>query len=545
MVVRFSQEIFMSLHSTRSKLFQSILACALLSGYPAMAAPQIDEQGAQELKAILNEMLDFQKSATAVNQGVMKFEGELKVERAAEYYAVTLPHITIADTSGGFFDMGIISLNAIPTDDPAMWKMSMALPTPMTGYDAQGNPVVSFDISRQRMSGVWHKDFGNFVKLDAAYENLVINAGAAGEGVVIPSMSAMVDLDKNEKDEWSGPAAFAVNGMKVMAGGREVFKADKFLANSEVLNISTAAIKQYKDNMTAIAEQALALPEGGQASPQHAVGIYNLIFDFLGNAWEGFSSEFAVEGLKIEVPAEDAAAPKTFRLGKATYGLDMRGFKGDNITIASRMSYDGVESQLVLPGIEGIIPTGANLSYRINNIPYKQIAELGKNTLRSSLVSPEMAQMSGMQMVMVLPQILAQAGTNFELKDLAINGQENYGLQFTGKVNADAVSPMGITADVNGRIHGFEWLTGKLSGIMNNPQTSQGQKAEVQKAVQTLALLQLLGRQEKDGQGRDVRVYEFKLGPQGQMLLNGADLNAVLGQMSPGLAQDSKPAAPQ
>ncbi len=503
-------------------------------------AKEITEEGANELKQLFSQMMEIQKSSASLGQGVMKLEGETQVELADGYYAVTLPHISFVNPAGGIFDVGIISINAVPSEKPDLWKMSIAIPSPMTGYDVTGNPVVTFDIGKQRMSGVWHKELSNFVKLDAAYENVVLHAGPENDGFMIPSIAVTYDLEESAPDYWSGPVNISLNEMKLAADGKDIMSAAKISIQSQITGLSVKAINDYKEKLAAIGESVEELEPGEAASSEHVVGMYNLVFDFFGTAWDGVTSDFVIEGLEVSAPAEAESPERKIKIGKAGFGVDLTGFRDNRVTFGYRIAYDGLEVTTPMAETQEFIPTNITVDFKIKEIPFKELSELGKSTLRSSLESPEMAKRSGMQAVMTIPQILSQTGTYLKINDVSVKGPE-YSLTMDGTVNALAKAAFGLMADATGKVYGLDKMVAELTAKLNDPNTGEKERKLIQENIQALAVAQLMGRQEKDEQGRDVRVYDFNVNEQGVMTLNGVDMSALTGQAPP----KAQPVIPQ
>lgn len=521
---------------------------ALLLGFTALTSPafaaEVNEEGAAELKAMFSRMLDFQKSAAAINRNMLRFEGDVQVEPADTYYAVTMPHITIQEPGGaGLFDVGIIALNATPTDDENLWKVSLALPTPMTAYDAEGKPVFSVDIGRQRMAGLWHETFENFVTLDASYENISMSSAPANFRMTMPLTNIVYDLKQGENGLWSGPFTLDVNGIAVSAGGQEAFSIGRLSARSDISNLNAQALADYKNKIAALAENVDPSVAGQPPSSEHAMALYNTMFDFFTTAWSGFTSDIGVEDVNVVVRQPGLDEPQRLHLGNLSYGFDMTGFDQENIALAFRFGLDDFTVDPAPAGSEGLMPHDVRFDLRVNRLPFREMAELGKTTLESSLESPEMAQMAGMQAMMTLPALLTDAGTHIRVEELLVESGE-YHAEAEAKINADMKAQFGATAEAQGKITGLESLIAMLNDRMNDTATPPAGREKIQNALQAIAFLQMLGREEQGGDGKATRSYDFKLGPDGRMTLNGGDLGALMGKPAPGMQQQPEPETP-
>ena len=71
------------------------------------------------------------------------------------------------------------------------------------------------------------------------------------------------------------------------------------------------------------------------------------------------------------------------------------------------------------------------------------------------------------------------------------------------------------------------WINGPDSPRMN------GQSLVPPAVVGVLTMVQMTGKQGTDAQGRPSLTYDLKLGADGKLTLNGADLSALTKAMSP------------
>ncbi|MCB1529974.1 MAG: hypothetical protein H6853_08865 [Rhodospirillales bacterium] len=149
--------------------------CILASGNARAAVP-IDEAGAENIRTIVQTLLDRQKAVRELSGGALETKGVLTVEMARTYYAITLPHITLVDPAGRRAEIGMIALNATPAGQEGKWRLSIALPTPMTWFDTEGNLSMRVHLGAQQLSGVWDEALETFSTLHAAYGNIKISS---------------------------------------------------------------------------------------------------------------------------------------------------------------------------------------------------------------------------------------------------------------------------------------------------------------------------------------------------------------------------------
>lgn len=139
-----------------------------------LKAAEINDTGINTLKALFQAELDRHQKTIENGGGVMTVNGAPLIEKADTYYAVTLPEMTIIHASGLQTKLGLTAINAVPTDNPDKWKMSVSLPSPIIYRNDQNEPVMDIHFDRQRMGGLWDLNFGGFSQLSASYHGVKI-----------------------------------------------------------------------------------------------------------------------------------------------------------------------------------------------------------------------------------------------------------------------------------------------------------------------------------------------------------------------------------
>ncbi len=220
---------------------QVFIAAALalfLCVQPVPAKAQIDEAGAQKLKGQIQKELDFQTAVLGLEEmGILKLDGELEIKPAGSFYEVRSPRISLAFPDGAVFEAGTFIANVSPGAAPDEWRMSIALPTPMSLLDGAGKAVFQVNIGGQRFSGVWLPDAAVFPKFDGAWQSLKIEAGDGTTGkmsIAVGHMLAMMNMSKDKNGLWSGPFSFEAKNLAVsMEAGQEKGSATLDTAKSQ------------------------------------------------------------------------------------------------------------------------------------------------------------------------------------------------------------------------------------------------------------------------------------------------------------------------
>lgn len=152
-----------------------ILAFLLLFQSQAMANP-LNETVAKRLKAQFSTLINDQKERLLKTETRLETQGEISVEQTDSYYAVTLPAISIVDVSGMTTKIGLIAVNAVPTDNTDQWRVSVSIPSPILQTNENGDVLTRLDIGTQQIGGVWNGASGEFLKLSGKFNDVTLNS---------------------------------------------------------------------------------------------------------------------------------------------------------------------------------------------------------------------------------------------------------------------------------------------------------------------------------------------------------------------------------
>lgn len=167
---------------------------------PAVAAPAVDQAGAEALKPRIEETLGMTAQILKSRNCTMERQGELEVEPAGSYYAITTPALSFTCAGGMTRSVGMLAINAAPTDDPNLFKVAMALPTPMTDTDKQGSKVGTLSLGPQSMSGLWNMKDHSFESIAASYRDVRYTEEGTGRTMSLASLSLNTDKKNTPGD---------------------------------------------------------------------------------------------------------------------------------------------------------------------------------------------------------------------------------------------------------------------------------------------------------------------------------------------------------
>jgi hypothetical protein len=511
-----------------------VSALIVIYSAPCRAAT-IDAAGAAHLKTVFSNLLS-DKARHITSQGSkLVMDGDVMVEPASGYYAVTLPHLSVVAADNSRVDIGMIAVNVIPDDKPDQWKMSLALPTPLTWRDAQGAEKVKVEIGKQNFAGIWNEKLQNFTKLKAEYKDIKVNTpdkqflGAAN------AVTLIYDLNQGSDGHWSGPVNYAANGIVLAMGDGTAVSIGKLEAASSIQGYAFDAVNGYSDKLTALTSK---ISSGVSMPPDQRLALYNTATEMFGALFDSMSMKFTAENIVVTHPVPQAPGTK-ISLGDAGLDMGFSGFRQDKVSIQLGLHYNGLAIEPP-PGFSTATPDKFNVAVSIDNIPYKALVDLGRKALAPDPANPQAAAalMAG------VPQVLQNAGVTINLHDLS-SGNTLYNGVATGVLNCDAKAAKTFTGKARAEIAGLERLTAALNAQMKDPQVPDANKQGIQQIAGVVAMMQVFGQQGTNKSGQSVRTYDFELTQQGQILLNGADINTLFGgQGSPAAGMPSPAPAP-
>jgi len=499
---------------------------AVLPATARQAEPHsaINDSGAARLEALFSDLLSRYDQAAKVRGGALVAEGHVLVEQGDNYYAVTLPRLAYTTSAGSRAEIGMIAINARPGATAAQWKMTAAVPSPIVLYEPQGHEVITIKMGRQNFSGIWHEQFGNFIKLNALYSDLMIDNIADEVRLEIPALSAVYDLTQDQNGRWSGPTGFVLSGLRMLfANDGTAAQIDKIAINTTISGYDTDETPPYGEKITALAESAR---NAETASNNQAHSLYNLVFGFLGNAWDGVGFELALEGFSMATPDSAQGKAGATRFAEAGLALNMAGLRSEDVTLGLKLHYSGLARQSAEQSSSAALPDHLRLDLELTRLPYGALVGMGAGAAHTGAQSQPLGTLMGQQALTLAPQFMADARTQIKLEQRM--GTKDYTVTSSALLNADAEAAKAYSGQGTINVTGYEKLLAALKTDMAKPGHDPAHQQKIATTLNVLTLMQMMGQQSKDGQGRTVRSYNLVLEKDGTLTLNGTDLSALL-----------------
>lgn len=498
--------------------------------YAAPATAAMSATDGQRLKTLFSDMVEHYRNEAKLQGGDLLTEGPVMVEPGDNYFAITLPHLTALSADGTKINIGMIAINAVPGDQTQEWKMTLAMPTPITLYDAKGRESGVLEIGSQNFAGVFHESFKNFVRLNAQYKDISFYDPVGKAKITIADSKAIYDLKQGSNKLWSGPMKLTASNIQGIFGSSGAAgKIASINLDSTVKDYSIEEANAYNEKMEALLE-SLEVDSPSVSSP-HAVGIYNTVFDYLTTVWDGFGSDFTINGMEFMTPATADKPASTFKVGKVGFGFMADGLKSNKVMLHPTLTLSGLTITPPPAALDQIAPDSLNLDLALNNLPLKQLSELGKKSLEQSTQSPESGALVMQNTVAMAQKLLTDAGATIKVVNTGASKSGQYDLLLNGSAAANIQALLGGTAKLRLEVFGLETILASLQAIANDPATSAENKASASNALQALTFLQVVGQQGTNAKGQPIRSYDVEVTADGKQLLNGTDLMTLMGTM--------------
>ncbi|MFA5591790.1 MAG: hypothetical protein WC989_00555 [Micavibrio sp.] len=170
------------------------------------------------LKGQIEGFIDAHKARALRHGGKLDSKGSVTVEKAGNYYAFTLPHLSFTDAKGVRSEIGMIALNASPRAN-GEWSVSLAIPTPIKSFGHGGGEMFRTDIDTQQASGIWNERLGHFSALKGDYGNVRLNNLVDQGTVTIGALSIRSQLSPQSGNDFTGKTYITFDNISAYDAG--------------------------------------------------------------------------------------------------------------------------------------------------------------------------------------------------------------------------------------------------------------------------------------------------------------------------------------
>lgn len=472
---------------------------------PPPKPPQSPED---QLREIVQTILDRQAERISNNLHTgakLEMDGPLDIEQVDNYYAITLPLLSLHYKGGQKIQIGMLSINALPAEKPGQWKMTLALPTPMIGFDTKGVETIRITFGEQKIAGLWDSSINNFTKLDATIKNLNVNFPANqgfsnAEGFLI-----RYNLETENGQSWSGPAYFETTGASWSLPNA------KTQGRAARLSLS-AEIDHYTPQPGAVYD--LFFSPQMLASPRTIKDI------------QGLKAELGAQNLDLTL--QQQANPAHYTLQNASLKLDKS--EQETMDLGAQLDFNALTYEGADHDLAALLPSSGHIVLANKNLPIKPaLSTLGNDPAMSALTIP--------MLIANLPEMLSDAGTYVQTENSSLHGKD-YKLDLDAIIRADKTAINKMRGEGHAAFTGLDTVLAALQVAATNQSLSLLGPVYKNMAA-ALEKLKEVGRIEADKDNNFVHKYDVILDPSGLLLINGKSYSEIMNPDKP-----VKPPAP-
>jgi hypothetical protein len=267
----------------------------LLLLFPAKPFAQTEDARIQILKGQIEGFLENQKTVAARHGCKLDTAGEITVEKANGYYALTLPDVTYTDAEGIRSDIGMVAVNAVPAPNNE-WKISLALPAQISSFDKAGKESFKTMLGNQNASGVWNEKLGHFTSMNASYGNIQLHNLKDQGTANIGSVSVKSSLTEKDEGAYTGSAQATLDNISYFDTATNV----KANLPKIVLNTNLAD-RAGKEPLTK--EQIKNRPKAGK------VDFFNIFSQLFGTPEKVIANVTGLDALSAQLQQSLLTAP--------------------------------------------------------------------------------------------------------------------------------------------------------------------------------------------------------------------------------------------
>ncbi|KAA0592181.1 adenosylcobinamide amidohydrolase [Azospirillum lipoferum] len=501
---------------------------ALVAGWsPVQAAPAVDDAGAKALAASLKKDLPrWFPPPTEDGEGIgFEWQGEPTVKPAGDHYDVALPRLSAEDAEGTLFDIGTILLAVTPKDD-SQYGVSITLPSAMKVQNLDDNDeyvdAATISIGKQSFTSTWSGALETLLAVDGAFNDIAVTAADGKGKVSIASMTMVQDLKPeagtNGATLWSGPAAFAFGGLSVQdEKKKELVKIGGVTAEAAYTRVDLTKVSALQKLSEQTAAKGVA-PSTSELLPK------------LQGMFGGVTGAMRLSNLSFVNPEDGTQVS----LGQLAFRSGLTDLDQALSTVSMGMEARDF-SMTPSPAPAAFTPRAFEMKLSVAKLPnsalWKAFTELAKAAEAEEAPPPKKgakakaAAPTPPSSDVVMQQAMAamgEAGTELRIDALNLDTPATAGTA-TGAVRVATQAAFGVTGGATVLLRGID-------AAVKAMQPAPGAKPdkETQDLLGGLAMIQALGQAGKDDTGADTRTYKIDITEAGQLLLNGADMTALL-----------------
>jgi hypothetical protein len=505
----------------------SVLAFASLSLFsqPALSAEPVDIDGALYLQNKIQEQIGTAGFGLSA-------EGEVGVEPAGSYYAVTLPHIkfdiamppsqSLPNGEKLMLDFGMSALNMVPTDVKGQYIFAQSLPTPWRLYNGD-KEIYRIEIGEQKTNGIQDIEMSLTTRLDAEYKNISIISSASNTTIAhIDSITAKGGYDEKTPGFYSGRLPIEINGLKLMMNDKPLVTIKKIKAYSGYTDLSRENATKCMGQMQRVNKQITSYLQTEQiVTPKVIAGYLDNVLACAGIIADGMEGGLVIEGVNVGPELAGIIGVQNILLGSLYTQSQFTGITQDKMGLSLKFGMQNMDMQPWPESFSKYSPRTIHADIGLDNIPHSKLHEILRGVL--AMYSEDAAQVTSnpamvlMPILARLPQLLNEAQSGIVANDIRIAGN-GYQALLKGRLQSDISAIYGFSGKANLTFYNMDKFMAGITAEAQDPNNPNAMG--MMPMVAPVTMLHKLGKD--DGQGN--RVFELELTPEGQTTLNGESL---------------------
>ncbi len=490
---------------------------------PAIAAPApasqptvpvaVSAESAAALATVIDSGLHAWFPSTGAAED-FQWTGKVSVVAAGDHFDVDLPSLVLTSEDGSKMTVGVVKLALTPNADESL-GVGVTLPSSLALVARDGSSDGTITIGTQRFIGRWLPRVGTFVQMDGSYGDIKATASKNGARLAIGSIIARTDWTEAAAGRWSGPSSLVINRLDAV---------DEH--GVQVMHLGSAAVEATMSGVDLATVSALGKQAGAKAGPdaKETEAALRRNLAMIQGIAAGFTGKMRVSDLAVTAPGDGS----TFSIGQQSIHGSVDGLTSGRSTLSVGYDLEGLKVQ-PNQALQPFLPEKVEISIAAADLPNAALWSVLEHGATGESAT------GGDQIAAQLMAAMTQSNSRLRVDSLRVD-TPSAAASLKGEARFDNKAAMGVVA-------GFDAVVRGLEAAVKQLQPAPGAKPDddTQNLLAGLAMLQAMGAPGKDETGRDVRTYKLEVAADGKLLLNGADMSALL-QPSP--AARPAPAAP-
>jgi hypothetical protein len=533
----------------------------------------VSPEGAAELKEMISNISIVKQYTDLFEQmseqdvaeltQYVEFRGEFDVIPRTNNYEVVFPdRTTILPHEGEQFEsiqlFHPIKLRVTPTGDPAAFRVAFEMDEKpfyaVLNKDGKSQEFFSFTYEPSvDHEALWHNDLQMFAQLTGSMQNVLINLmipeeyqsefdNIDGFKMSIANVRSDAMLEPDENNIWSGrynsdfdnieitlPQQVGVATILKMSSESDFEKLDPVIYRDFF-----AKYDELLGNLYEIEADDTGADEIIEFLP-----VLKAYKDLLVNGFK--SSDMVLTATQIDVKLnktpDDPHTEKSFGLKEASFSGSMKGAHENKAEFNLAYTLKGIdvgmkqfEEEFGGETPQEMVPNNVSFGFGFKDLPAITLMDKAIEIFEQSGADEDKMEAMFEASQGEFIKILSEAGTKADINNTYV-GNDIWLLLVNGSGNVNETSPFKVAGETEVRFYGMDYLMQIFEQRIQSPDTAPGSRMMLEQALGGLGMMQLMGQQKKDDNGRDYRGYTVTLTPEGQSLLNGTDMNSMMGMM--------------